>query len=197
MLQVADDGYALPEAGVDGPGLRGMHERALLIGAVLTIQANSRSRAADRTHDPDRPPGRVIVPPPSPVRILVADDFAVVREGVKALLERQADLQVTAFAVDGREAVEKATTADVDLAILDIAMPTLTGLQAVREIVRRRPDLPILMLSMHAGEQYFFEALAAGAAGYVLKQQADRDIVAACRAVLRGEPFIYPPHSAC
>jgi DNA-binding NarL/FixJ family response regulator len=134
----------------------------------------------------------VIVPTSSPVRILVADDFAVVREGVKALLERQADLRVTAFASDGMEALEKATTADVDLAILDIAMPKLTGLQAVREIVRRRPDLPILLLSMHAGEQYFFEAVAAGAAGYVLKRQADLDLVAACRAALRGEPFIYP-----
>jgi DNA-binding NarL/FixJ family response regulator len=134
----------------------------------------------------------VIVPTSSPVRILVADDFAVVREGVKALLERQADLRVTAFASDGMEALEKATTADVDLAILDIAMPKLTGLQAVREIVRRRPDLPILLLSMHAGEQYFFEALAAGAAGYVLKRQADLDLIAACRAALRGEPFIYP-----
>jgi DNA-binding NarL/FixJ family response regulator len=134
----------------------------------------------------------VIVPTSSPVRILVADDFAVVREGVKALLERQADLRVTAFASDGMEALEKATTADVDLAILDIAMPKLTGLQAVREIVRRRPDLPILLLSMHAGEQYFFEAVAAGAAGYVLKRQADLDLIAACRAALRGEPFIYP-----
>ncbi|HET7071889.1 MAG TPA: response regulator transcription factor [Nocardioides sp.] len=123
------------------------------------------------------------VPAPSPIRILVADDFAVVREGVKALLERQADLRVTVFAVDGMDAVEKATKGDVDLVILDIAMPKLTGLQAVREIARRRPDLPILLLSMHADEQYFFEAVAAGAAGYVLKQQADRDIIAACRAV--------------
>jgi DNA-binding NarL/FixJ family response regulator len=129
---------------------------------------------------------------PSVVRILVADDFSVVREGVKALLERQADLRVTAFAVDGMEAVEKATTTPVDLAILDVAMPKLTGLQAVREIVRRRPDLPVLLLSMHAGEQYFFQAIAAGAAGYVLKRQADLDLVAACRAALRGEPFIYP-----
>jgi DNA-binding NarL/FixJ family response regulator len=135
----------------------------------------------------------VTVPTLSRARILIADDFAVVREGVKALLERQADLQVTAYAVDGMDAVEKATTADVDLAILDIAMPKLTGLQAVREIARRRPDLPILLLSMHASEQYFFQAVAAGAAGYVLKQQADRDLIQACRAVLRGEPFIYPP----
>lgn len=128
----------------------------------------------------------------SPARVLIADDFAVVREGVKALLERQPDLLVTAYAVDGLEAVEKATKTDVDLAILDVAMPGLTGLQAAREIARRRPDLPILLLSMHAGEQYFFEAVAAGAAGYVLKQQADRDLIDACRSALRGEPFIYP-----
>jgi DNA-binding NarL/FixJ family response regulator len=132
------------------------------------------------------------VPTPSPVRILVADDFAVVREGVKALLEREPDLQVTAYATDGMDAVQKATTSDVDLAILDIAMPKLTGLQAVREIARRRPDLPVLLLSMHAGEQYFFQAVAAGAAGYVLKRQADLDLIQACRAALRGEPFIYP-----
>ncbi|MEO9137438.1 MAG: response regulator transcription factor [Jatrophihabitans sp.] len=128
-----------------------------------------------------------------PAHVLVADDHAVVREGVKALFERQADLQVTVEAVDGADAVGKATTADVDLAILDIAMPKLTGLQAVREIIRRRPDLPIVLLSMYDGEQYFFEAVAAGAAGYVLKRQADLDLIEACRAALRGEPFIYPP----
>lgn len=130
---------------------------------------------------------------PSPARILIADDFAVVREGVRALFERQPDLQVTAYAVDGIEAVHKATAADIDLAILDIAMPKLTGLQAVRQIARRRPDLPIVLLSMHASEQYFFQSVAAGASGYVLKQQADRDLIEACRSALRGEPFIYPP----
>lgn len=128
-----------------------------------------------------------------PAQVLVADDHAVVREGVKALFERQADLRVTVQAVDGADAVHQATTTDVDLAILDIAMPKLTGLQAVREIARRRPDLPIVLLSMYDGEQYFFEAIAAGACGYVLKRQADRDLVAACRGALRGEPFIYPP----
>jgi DNA-binding NarL/FixJ family response regulator len=122
----------------------------------------------------------------------VADDFSVVREGVKALLEREPDLRVTAYAVDGMDAVQKAITPEVDLAILDIAMPKLTGLQAVREIVHRRPELPILLLSMHAEEQYFFQAVAAGAAGYVLKRQADLDLIDACRAALRGEPFIYP-----
>jgi DNA-binding NarL/FixJ family response regulator len=127
-----------------------------------------------------------------PARILIADDHVVVREGLRALFERQPDLQVTAEAVDGVEAVEKATSADIDLAILDVAMPKFTGLQAVREISRRRRDLPILLLSMYDREQYFFEAVAAGAAGYVLKRQADRDLIAACRAALRGESFIYP-----
>jgi DNA-binding NarL/FixJ family response regulator len=129
---------------------------------------------------------------PFPARVLIADDHVVVREGVKALFERQPDLQVTAEAVDGVEAVEKAINVDIDLAIIDVAMPKLTGLQAVREISRRRSDLPILLLSMYDREQYFFEAVAAGAAGYVLKRQADRDLVEACRSALRGESFIYP-----
>ena len=127
-----------------------------------------------------------------PARILIADDHAVVREGLKAVFERQPDLQVVAEAVDGLDAVEKARASDIDLAILDVSMPRMTGLQAAREISRRRPGLPIVLLSMYDRDQYFFEAIAAGAAGYVLKQQADRDVVAACRGALRNEPFIYP-----
>jgi DNA-binding NarL/FixJ family response regulator len=132
------------------------------------------------------------VPIPFPARILIADDHAVVREGVKAMLEKEADLKVVAEAADGLQAVEHAMSPDVDLAILDVAMPALTGLQAAREIASRRRDLPILILSMYDREQYFFEALAAGASGYVLKRQADKDVVEACRAALRGQPFIYP-----
>jgi DNA-binding NarL/FixJ family response regulator len=128
-----------------------------------------------------------------PAHVLIADDHVLVREGLKALFEREIDLEVTAEAADGVEAVEKAASTQIDLAILDVAMPRLTGLQAVREISRRRSDLPILLLSMYDREQYFFEAVAAGAAGYVLKRQADRDLIEACRSVLRGESFIYPP----
>jgi DNA-binding NarL/FixJ family response regulator len=128
---------------------------------------------------------------PLPARVLIADDHSIVREGLKAVFEREVDLQVTAEAADGFEAVEKAMAEDVHLAILDVAMPGITGLQAAREISRRR-SLPILILSMYDREQYFFEAVAAGAAGYVLKRQADQDIIAACRAALRGQPFIYP-----
>lgn len=128
-----------------------------------------------------------------PAHVLIADDHVVVREGVKAMFERQPDLRITAEAVDGADAVQQAITADVDLAILDIAMPKLTGLQAAREIVRTRHDLPIVLLSMYDGEQYFFEAVASGAVGYVLKRQADLDLIEACRGALRGQPFIYPP----
>lgn len=128
---------------------------------------------------------------PRPARILVADDHVIVREGLKALLDREPDLTVVAEAGDGLDAVRLARSADVHLAILDVAMPGLTGLQAARQISRRNGPA-ILILSMYDREQYFYEALAAGAAGYVLKRQADRDIVLACRAALRGEPFIYP-----
>ena len=116
----------------------------------------------------------------------------MVREGLKAVLERQPDLRVVAQASDGAEALEKALTGDVHLAILDIAMPRMTGLQAARELSRRRPEIRLLILSMYDKEQYFFEALTVGASGYVLKRAADRDIVDACRKALRGEPFIYP-----
>jgi DNA-binding NarL/FixJ family response regulator len=132
------------------------------------------------------------MPIPFPAQILVADDHAVVREGIKAMLDKEPDLKVVAEAADGLEAVEHAMSDDVHLAVLDVAMPSLTGLQAAREIAARRPDLPILILSMYDREQYFFEALSAGASGYVLKREADRDIVEACRAALRGQPFFYP-----
>ncbi|MER7696353.1 MULTISPECIES: response regulator transcription factor [unclassified Streptomyces] len=128
----------------------------------------------------------------APTRVLLADDHALVRRGVRLILDSQPDLTVVAEAGDGAEAVEAARTHDPDLAILDIAMPRLTGLQAARELARQQPDLRILMLTMYDNEQYFFEALAAGASGYVLKSVADRDLVEACRAAMRGEPFLYP-----
>lgn len=132
------------------------------------------------------------MPIPFPVHILIADDHAVVRRGLKTLIDSEPDLKVVAEAVDGAEAVEKSLDPDVHLAILDVAMPRLTGLQAARELSRRRGDLRMLMLSMYDKEQYLFEALSVGASGYVLKQAADEDIVDACRAAMRGEPFIYP-----
>jgi DNA-binding NarL/FixJ family response regulator len=128
---------------------------------------------------------------PLKTKILVADDHNVVRRGLRLILDSEPDLEVVAEASDGAEALERALADDVDLAILDVAMPRLTGLQAARELAKRKPDLKTLILSMHDNERYFFEALRAGASGYVLKTAADRDLVEACRATMRGEPFIY------
>ncbi len=125
-------------------------------------------------------------------RILLADDHGLVRQGLRLILDGEPDLTVVAEAGDGAEAVALATSTELDLVVLDIAMPRMTGLQAARELARRSPGLPMLMLSMYDNEQYFFEALKAGAAGYVLKSVADRDLVEACRAAVRGEPFLYP-----
>jgi DNA-binding NarL/FixJ family response regulator len=109
------------------------------------------------------------------------------------VLEAQSDIEVVAEAADGAQALERALSEEVDLTVLDVSMPRMTGLQAAAELHRRRPELRILMLSMHDNEQYFFEALKAGASGYVLKTAANRDLVEACRACMRGEAFLYPP----
>jgi len=129
---------------------------------------------------------------PLKTRILLADDHAVVRKGLKLVLDGEPDLAVVAEAADGSEAVERGLAEDIDLAVLDITMPRLTGIQASRELTRRKPELRVLILSMHDNERYFFEAIRAGASGYVLKAAADRDLVEACRATMRGEPFLYP-----
>lgn len=127
-----------------------------------------------------------------PTRILLADDHALVRRGLRMILDAEPDLTVVAEAADGTEAVTAATAGGVDLAVLDIAMPQMTGIQAARQIARSAPDVRILILSMYDNEQYFFEALRAGASGYVLKSVADRDLIEACRAAMRGESFLYP-----
>ncbi|MFD6493011.1 response regulator [Streptomyces sp. NPDC060188] len=126
------------------------------------------------------------------IRILLADDHALVRRGVRLILDQEPDLTVVAEAGDGAEAIALARGNDVDLVVLDIAMPRMTGLQAARELVALKPGVRVLMLTMHDNEQYFFQALKAGASGYVLKSVADRDLVDACRAAMRDEPFLYP-----
>ncbi|HET8754895.1 MAG TPA: response regulator transcription factor [Solirubrobacteraceae bacterium] len=130
---------------------------------------------------------------PLVTRILLADDHTVVRHGLRMVLDSAPDLKVVAEAADGIEATERALHDDIDLAVLDVAMPLRTGLQAARELIARRPELRILMLSMHDLEDYCFQALKAGASGYVLKTVADRELVEACRATMRGEPFLSPP----
>ena len=130
--------------------------------------------------------------PQHTIRILLADDHVLVRQGLRLILDAEPDLVVVAEAGDGAEAIEMATRGEVDLAVLDIAMPRMTGLQAARELARRAPAVRLLMLSMYDNEQYFFEALRSGASGFVLKSVADRDLIEACRAAMRGEPFLYP-----
>lgn len=132
------------------------------------------------------------MPTPLKTRILLADDHTVVRDGLRLVLDAQPDIEVIAEAGDGAEAVQKALDTNVDLAILDVAMPRMTGVQAVAELHKRRPKLRFLILSMYDDERYFFEALKAGASGYVLKSAANRDLVEAIRAAMRGEPFLYP-----
>jgi DNA-binding NarL/FixJ family response regulator len=129
---------------------------------------------------------------PLKARVLLADDHAVVRHGLRLVLDAQPDLQVVAEAGDGIEAVQAGLGRDVDLAVLDVTMPRMSGLHAARELQRHRPKLRTLILSMHDNERYLYEALKAGASGYVVKAVADRDLVAACRAAMRGEKFIYP-----
>jgi DNA-binding NarL/FixJ family response regulator len=129
---------------------------------------------------------------PLKTRILVADDHPIVLRGLRMVLNAQPDLEVVAEAADGAEAVEKALAEEIDLAILDVSMPRMTGIQATAELVRRKPELRILILSMYDSEQFLFEALRAGASGYVLKSDADQDLVEACRRTMRGQSFLYP-----
>ncbi len=125
-------------------------------------------------------------------RVLVADDHEIVRHGVRMVLDDQPDFAVVAAVPDGAEAVQRAVRDDIDLAVLDVNMPRMSGLQVTQELSRRRPALRIVILSMYDDEQFLFEALRAGASGYVLKSAVDKDIVEACRAAMRGETFLYP-----
>lgn len=126
------------------------------------------------------------------MRVLIADDHAMVRSGLRLLLERESGVEVIGEASDGLEACEMALRERPDLAILDVKMPGLDGLGATREIREQAPEVAVLVLSMHDDERYLFEALKAGASGYVLKSQADQDLIEAVRTVGRGEPFLTP-----
>ena len=126
------------------------------------------------------------------IHVLVADDHGIVRSGVRMLLDQQEGMRVVAEAADGVEAVELALKHKPDALVLDVSMPRMTGIQATHEIKQHLPDTAIVLLSMHDDQRYFYEALKAGAAGYVLKRSADTQLVDAVRAALRGEPFISP-----
>jgi len=127
--------------------------------------------------------------------VLIVDDHGAFRASAAALLEADG-FDVVGEAADGAQAVAMTLAERPHLVVLDVSMPRLTGLQAAAELGRRAPDTRILMLSMYDDEQYFFEALRAGASGYVLKSAVDRDLVDACRATMRGESFLYPDAAA-
>jgi DNA-binding NarL/FixJ family response regulator len=133
-----------------------------------------------------------VTPVARPIRILIADDHAVVRRGLRLVLESEPDLLVVGEAGDGADAVRQAVRDDVDLAVLDISMPGMNGIQAAQELARLRPRLRTLILSMHDNDQYLLEAQRAGASGYVLKSVADHDLISACRAAMRGGGFVHP-----
>ena len=124
------------------------------------------------------------------MKILIADDHGIVRGGMKLLIERQPDMEVVAEAADGVEAFERAVQVRPDLAVLDVSMPRLTGLQAARQIKAHVPSCQVLMLSMHDDQRYVFDALRAGASGYVLKREVDDALLDAIRSVHRGEAFL-------
>ena len=129
---------------------------------------------------------------PLVARILLADDHEMVRDGLSLVIDAAPDLEVAAVAGDGVEALRTVLAGDFDLAVLDVSMPLMTGIQVAHELSRQRPEVRTLMLSMHDNEQYYLEALKVGAAGYVLKSAANRDLIEGCRAALRGSAFIYP-----
>jgi DNA-binding NarL/FixJ family response regulator len=124
------------------------------------------------------------------IRVLIADDHGIVRSGLRMLIERQRDMSVVAEAEDGVDALRLTQVEHPDVAVLDVSMPRMTGLQAAREIRSHSPDTRVLLLSMHDDERYFFEGLEAGAAGYVLKRAADTDLIGALRTVAAGRTFL-------
>jgi DNA-binding NarL/FixJ family response regulator len=126
------------------------------------------------------------------IRVLLADDHTIVRDGVCALLEDEPDMEVVGAAKDGREAVQLACALEPDVVLMDVVMPGLNGLEATRQLRRERPQIQILVLTMHEDEEYVRQMLAAGAAGYVLKDAAARDLLGAIRAVDRGEAVLSP-----
>jgi len=127
------------------------------------------------------------------IRILVADDHTVIRRGIVGLLNAQPDMEVIDEAGTGREAVAKAQAVLPDVVLLDVAMPELNGLGATRMIKAQSPGVQVLILTMHDREDYLFQALRAGASGYVLKGADTEDLLAAVRSVARGEVYLYPP----
>lgn len=128
----------------------------------------------------------------SAIRVLLADDHAILRSGLSKLLDEQKDIEVVGEASDGREAIQKAQELTPDIVLMDIGMPVMNGMEATKQIKKRNRDIKVLVLTMHDNEEYLFQVLQAGASGYVLKKAADDDLVNAIHIVYRGDCFLYP-----
>ncbi len=127
-----------------------------------------------------------------PIRVLLADDHALVRAGFRALLQSLPDMEVVAEAGDGREALRLISLHQPDVILMDIGMPGLNGLEAAAQIIQESPQVRIIILSMHAHEEYVLRALRTGAAGYLLKDAGTTELELAVRAVMRGEMYLSP-----
>lgn len=125
-----------------------------------------------------------------PIKILLADDHAIVRDGLRALLESQSDLKVIGVAAGGREAVRLTLEHLPDVVVMDIAMPELNGIDAAQQILETAPTLKVIILSMHSTPEHIFRALQAGARGYLLKESAGEEVIAAVRAVYNGQRYL-------
>ncbi len=128
----------------------------------------------------------------SKIRVLLADDHTILRKGLRSLLEDEADIDVVAEARDGVETLDRAGQLRPDVILMDITMPDINGLEATRQIVKSQPNVRVVMLTMHENDAYIQQALRAGAAGYVVKQAAVTELVAAVRAVYRGDFYLSP-----
>jgi two-component system, NarL family, response regulator NreC len=126
------------------------------------------------------------------IRILIADDHGIVRKGLRLQLEQNTDFEVVGEATEGREAVRMAEELVPDVVIMDIAMPTLNGIQATTQLVKKNPQIGVIILSMYSDETYLMRTLAAGAKGYLLKDSADVDLHRAVEVVAQGKPFFSP-----
>ena len=127
-----------------------------------------------------------------PIRILLADDHRIVRQGLRRILEENSQMEVAGEASDGREAVQMALDKEPDVIVMDVAMPHLGGMEAIRQISKRLPSAKVLVLSMYSEESYVVQMLEAGAKGYLLKDSADTDLVEAVLAVSNGKSFFSP-----
>ncbi|HEY82371.1 MAG TPA: response regulator transcription factor [Dehalococcoidia bacterium] len=132
----------------------------------------------------------------SKVRILIVDDHAIMRDGIRALLSLDEDLEIVGEASEGREAIEKARELSPDVVVMDIAMPGMDGLEATRRIVKKNPQIKVLVLTQHDNKEYILSTIKSGAAGYVPKRALGSELVSAIRAVHRGDSFLYPSAAA-